>query len=254
MKKKLIMLIGIIILVICGGVGYYFYLISVQEDVLKSEVINYSNKDLYKDDYMVDVKTKGDYAYIEESIKNYYRELSNHVKKIRNYLIDEDLQNLMIPDNLEKDRPKFLDSYKLIDDTKKEINESKEKIIELCSREYIKNLVSDRIRDEYYIKLYDSLMNTDKDIEELKDVRVDMEELSNNLNVFLDKVKELLEVLEKNNDSWSVEDNVILISDKSILNEYNNKYKELKDVIDNKLSKYKDRAISKGNSNSVVSA
>ena len=108
MKKRILLIIGIIIIIICGGVGYYFYLMNTQEDMLKQEIINYTNKDLLKDDYIVNVKTKGNYAYIEEAIKKYYQELSNNIKTINNYLIDSELEKIITPSNLEEDRPKFI--------------------------------------------------------------------------------------------------------------------------------------------------
>ncbi|MBR3161629.1 MAG: hypothetical protein IKF19_02740 [Bacilli bacterium] len=254
MMKRILIIIGILVLIICGGVGYYFYLMNTQEDMLKQEIINYSNKDLLKDDYIVNVKTKGDYAYIEEKIKKYYKELSNNIKTINNYLIDLELEKLMTPDNLETDRPNFINSYKTIDDTEKSINDSMDKVKELCSKEYIKNLITDKIHDKYYLDLYNSLMYTKKDIEELNDIKIDTEELSNNLNLFLHKVKDILNILEKNNQYWSIEKNSVYITNEKVLNEYNEKYKELKDIIDNKLSKYKNRPISKGNSNNVITA
>ena len=252
--KKILILIGIIVVTICGGVGYYFYLMNTQEDMLKHEIINYENKDLLKDEYNINIRTKGDYAYIEEAIKKYYRDLSNNVRTINNYLIDSELENIMTTSNLESDRPKFVNSYKTIDNTKKDINESIDKIKNMCSDEYIKNLVSDKIHDNHYINLYNSLMYTKKDLEELNDIRMDTEELSNNLILFLDKAKEVLKVLEDNDKYWNIDKNSVFITDKNVLNEYNKKYQELKNIVDNKLSKYKNRSISKGNSSSIVNA
>ncbi len=254
MKKRIIIVVGLLVLVLFGGIGYYFYLMNTQEDMLKQEIINYANKDLIKDDYVVNVKTKGDYAYIEETIKKYYKELSYNIKTINNYLIDSELENLITSDNFEADRPEFVNSYKTIDDTKKSINTSIDKVKELCSEDYIKNLVSEKIHEDYYKKLYDSLMCTNKDIQELKDIRMDTEELANNLNIFLDKAKEIINILKLNDKAWSIDKGSVYITNRKVLDEYNSKYKDLKDIVENKLSKYKNRSISKGNSNSVVDA
>ena len=252
MKKRILLIIGIIIIIICGGVGYYFYLMNTQEDMLKQEIINYTNKDLLKDDYIVNVKTKGDYAYIEEAIKKYYQELSNNIKTINNYLIDSELEKIMTPSNLEEDRPKFNNSKKTLDDAKKEINSSMDKIKKLCEEDYIKNLINDKIKDDYYQKLYNSLMYNEKDLKDLNNIKIDTEELSNNLTLFLDKSKEILTFLEKNDKYWNIEKSSVYITNENVLNEYNKIYKELKDIVDNKLSKYKNRTVSKGNSNSII--
>ena len=252
MKKRILLIIGIIIIIICGGVGYYFYLMNTQEDMLKQEIINYTNKDLLKDDYIVNVKTKGNYAYIEEAIKKYYQELSNNIKTINNYLIDSELEKIMTPSNLEEDRPKFNNSKKTLDDAKKEINSSMDKIKKLCEEDYIKNLINDKIKDDYYQKLYNSLMYNEKDLKDLNNIKIDTEELSNNLTLFLDKSKEILTFLEKNDKYWNIEKSSVYITNENVLNEYNKIYKELKDIVDNKLSKYKNRTVSKGNSNSII--
>ncbi|MEE3342648.1 MAG: hypothetical protein VZS44_00990 [Bacilli bacterium] len=254
MVKKILLVIGIIIVIICGGVGYYIYLMSVQENMLKQEIINYTNKDLINDEFVVEVKTKGNYAYIEEAIKKYYKKLSINVRKINLYLIDEDLEKLMTIDNLTNDRPKFDKSYKILEDTKTDIDLSISVVKELCDENYIKNLVSDKIKDKHFIDLYNSLMYTKSDIQELKDIREDTEELSNNLNLYLDKAREVFNILEKNDRYWSIDKGSIYITDENILNEYNKKYQELRDIVNNKLSKYKKRSIGKSNNNSVISA
>ena len=71
----------------------------------------------------------------------------------------------------------------------------------------------------------------------------------------MDKKKEILDLLKENNIYWSVERNGRLyITNNYVLREYNDKNKELKSLIKNKLDKYKKRSISKTNSNSVVDA
>ena len=252
MNIKLMLIIVILVLIICGGVGYYYYLMSTQEDMLKQEVINYSNKDLIKDDYQINIKTKGNYAYIEEAIKKYYRELSNNIKTINNYVIDSELEKIITIDNYESDGPKFVESKKTLDTAKKDIVGSMDKIKELCSDKYIKNLISDKIHDDYYIKIYNNLMYTKKDLQEFDDIRTDVEQLSNTLVLYIDKSSEVLKILEDNEKIWNINKGSLYFNDAKVLNEYNVKYKEVLEIANAKLSKYKNRSISKGNSNSVV--
>ena len=255
MKKKILILLVIIVIIICGGFGYYYYLLSNQRGILEQEIINYTNKDLVEDEFVISVKTKGTYAYIEEVIKKYYRDLSSNIKEVNDYLMDSELDNLLSADNLESDGPKFVNSYKLINDTRKDLDKYMNKIKELCSEDYVKDLVKDKVHDKYYMDVYNGLMCTNKDIEELKDVRIEVEELYNNFNLLLNKTEEILKYLEGNKNSWYIDrDGRLYINDDSILAEYNKKNKELKDIKDKKLAKYKNRAISKGNSNSVVDA
>ena len=93
MKKKkmikwIIITVAIIITSFLALCGYWVIEDLKQEEILKQEIINYSHKNLESDDFTVIVKTKGDYAYVEEAIKKYYKELSDNIKGMNKYLMD----------------------------------------------------------------------------------------------------------------------------------------------------------------------
>ena len=91
--KKIIIGIVIAVVIIIGLIFFTAFKELQEEDILKQEIINYSNKDLAKDDYPIEVKTTGDRAYVEEAVKKYYKSLSDSVKAINNSLNDEELIN-----------------------------------------------------------------------------------------------------------------------------------------------------------------
>ena len=105
--KKVFLFIGGIILIIVIFFAYLVVCDLQQEDLLKQEVINVSNKDLFKDDYRIEVKTTGDYAYIEEAVKKFYKELSDNVKIISDNFSNEELTTILAPATLEAERPNF---------------------------------------------------------------------------------------------------------------------------------------------------
>jgi len=111
-NKKIIKIVIIttvsIILLFSALIAYLVVKDLKQEEILKQEIINYSNMDLYKDDFQITVKTSGDYAYVEEAIKKYYKKLSDNVKKLENYLNDKKLGNILSTSNLALDKPNFL--------------------------------------------------------------------------------------------------------------------------------------------------
>ena len=139
--KKVLAVIGIILLLFIILVGYLVYKDLKQEDVLKKEVINLSNKDLLEDNFNIDIKTTGDYAYVENAIKKYYKELSDNVKKLNYALDNEELLNILSTDTLQSDRPSFTKSRNTIKNVKKTSTESLQKIATLCDEEYIKKLM-----------------------------------------------------------------------------------------------------------------
>lgn len=227
--KKIIIALIILIIVVLGLAFTVAFRELHEEDILKQEIINYSNKDLATDDYSIEVKTTGDRAYVEETVKKYYRSLSNSVKAINYYLSNDDLINILTIENLKSDNPTFENSHKIINDSKSKINKEFNNISSLCEEDTIKNLLdTDKLSDpEYYYDFYLNLMYTEKDIEELSNVKQYMETLSSHLNSILDKMDEILTFLETNKDYIVYTDTLVTFTDQNILNEYNTLSNEL---------------------------
>ena len=79
-------------------------------------------------------------------------------------------------------------------------------------------------------------MYTEQDLKELKETKEEMEEFSTNLNLFLEKEEEILNMLEKNNAYWKVENNQLYFQTEEQVNEYNKLYKELREIAIEKLN------------------
>lgn len=230
MKKKILIFIGVIVLIVVALVAYTVVSDLKQEEVLKQEIVNVSNKDILTDNFEVEVKTTGDYAYVEEAVKQYYKDLSDSAKKINYYLNDEELTNILAPENLEKNRPDFDENKELLNEVRQNTTDALNKISDLCEEETIKNLLDKDKVDKYYIDLYEDLMYTDKDLKELQETKQEMDTLSKNLNLFLDKVEEMLTFLETNNNYWYIENNQIYLETEALVDEYNNLYNELNKI------------------------
>ena len=234
--KKILIAIGILLLLLAAAIGYAVYKDLKQEEVLKQEVLKLSNKDLLNDNFGIEIKTTGDYAYVENAIKKFYKELSDNVRILKYTLEDDNLINILSVDNLEKDRPHFLSSHQTITTVKTNTTKATNKIKQLCEEEYIKNLLDKDKVSDYYIDFYKKIMYTEQDLKTLAETKEEMEEFSNNLNLFLDKIEEILNMLEKNNSSWKIEDNQIYFQTNEQVDEYNKLYKELKDIAAEKLN------------------
>ncbi len=227
--KKIIIGIIIVFVIIIGLITFMAVKELQEEDILKQEIINYSNKDLITDDFKIEVKTTGDRAYIEEAVKKYYKSLSDSVKAINSYLNDEELTNILTVNSLRNDSPNYTKSHNLISNTKSKVGKELENIKSLCEEDTIKNLIDkDKLSDsEYYYDFYLDLMYTKKDLETLNSTKEEMETLSNNLNEFLDKVDEILTFLETNANYIEYTDTNINFTNDALLNEYNNLLDEL---------------------------
>lgn len=229
--KKILIVIGIIITLFIVVIVYFVIKDLKQEEILKQEIINYSNMDLAKDEYTIYVKTTGDYAYVEEAVKKFYKELSDNVKAINYYANDKELINILDPNNLITDRPNFIKSYNIIEKGRTKITSSINRIKELCSEDTIRNLIDkQKISDNYYYELYEDLMLTDNDIKELNNIKVEMEKLVDVFNRFFDVETSMLDLLKNNNSAWSYEDNQLYFDSDELVDKYNNLYKELNDI------------------------
>lgn len=228
--KPILLIVGIIIIIFVALVAYLVINDLKQEDILKQEIVNLTNKDLLTDDYYIKVKTTGDYAYIEEAIKKFYKELSDNVKTMNQYLNDEKLINILSADNLQADGPKFLNSYYIIEETRKNSTTALQNIAKLCEEENLKNLIDKEKVDDYSYELYLQLMYTEDDLESFKETKKQMEEYAENLNLFLDKVTEMLKMLERNSDAWEIADGQIYFDTNALVNEYNTLYDELNKI------------------------
>ena len=240
--KKIIIGIVIVVVIIIGLIFFMAFKELKEEDILKQEIINYSNKDLSKDNYPIEVKTTGDRAYVEEAVKKYYKSLSDSVKIINSLLNDEKLTNILTINSLRNDSPNYTKSHTLISDTKSKVTKELENISRLCEEDTIKNLIDkEKLSDsEYYYDFYLKLMYTKKDLENFKSTKKEMETLSNKLNEFLNKVDEILTFLETNANYIEYTNTDIYISDNNILNKYNNLIEELKIMANNMANKEND--------------
>lgn len=234
MKKKkwvkwIVIIVVIIVIAFLGLCGYFVVNDLKQEEILKQEIVNYSHKNLESDDYTINVKTTGDYAYVEEAIKKYYKELSDNIKEMNNYLSDDEFMRLLAPNSLAKDRPNYANSQNKLKVTKDNLNKNLEAINKLCDEKTIKNLIDKEKLDDYdyYYDFYLKLMYTEKDKESLKSVQKQMDTILKKLNEFLDKASEILVFLEKNDSTIQYEDNKIYFNSTTALNEYNKLVGEL---------------------------
>ncbi len=234
LKIVILSVLGVILLL-----GIIITVIAVkelkQEDVLKQEIINYSNMDLIKDDYKINVKTTGDCAYVEEAIKKYFKELSDNLKGINHYLNSDELTNILSYDNLKKDKPTFKESKNTITKTKTNINKYIDNINNLVSEKTIKSLIDkDKLEDgDYYYDLYLNLIYTKQDQKDYEEIKQDMTNLKKSLNKFLDKTNEIIKLLETKNESIEYKDNNVYFESQSDLDKYQKLLEDLKKISSN---------------------
>ena len=246
--KKILLGFGILLVALIAFFAYLVVEDLKQEDLLKQEIVNLSNKDLTKDDFSIEVKTTGDYAYVEEAIKKYYKELSNNVKKLSQSLNNQEFIEILSPNTLAKERPNFTNSYKILEEARTSSVDSMNKIANLCEEKTIQSLIDKEKVDDYYYDLFIELMYTKEDLKEFQKLKEAMLTLSNDTNAFLEKIKEILDFLKANNSTWEISDNQIYFSTNELVDQYNTLYQDLIRLSD-KISKEADSTNTKEESN-----
>ena len=225
--KNIIFILFILTFVI---IGYNLTNNKKQEDLLKKEIINLIKKDLYKDNYDIKIKTKGEYLKKEKKLKKHYKKLSDNIKIINSYLDNQDLINILSLDNIKNNAPNFEINYNLTNNVREKLNSSISIVI--SSEDAIKKILSDK--ELSYIK---------SELKELKSIKEDTQMIVDDLNTFLNKVEVILNLLKNNSDNWYIKDNELYFKNNKLVNEYNNLYKDLNDYVKDKFSKYNKNSL-----------
>ena len=157
--------------------------------------------------------------------------------------------NILTADNLATDGSKFEKSYQILEEARTNTTAAIENIAHLCEEETIKNLIDQDKVDKYSYELYLQFMYTEDDLKTLKETKQKMETLSADLNLFFDKVEQMLKMLENNSGSWTVEDGQLYFDRDDLVDEYNALYEELNQIVTEKFSTYekKDDQIQQSN-------
>lgn len=236
MKKTLISLtIAVSTIIILSGfyASLKIYKNSKEKELLKNEIIAYSNKDLVNDEFSITIKSQGTYAYIEQAAKNYYKNLSDNIKIINQYINDKDFANILTVENLKKGKLNFVKSHIIINNTKNNVNNAINKITNLCEENTINNLIDKNQISKNEYELFLNIMYQNNDIKELNETKVVMQKLSTNLTNMLDKIDEILNFFENNISAWTCDNNNIYFENEQLAEKYNKLYKELDYIINN---------------------
>ena len=174
MNKKVVIAIVAVIVVVLVVFGFFASRDIMQVKKLTEEVQALTNMDITKDDFNTEIKTTGDYATVEKSIKTYLNDFSVELKKVLAILQDDKFVKILTVDNYKEDGPDFEKTKEYISTTKTNFNESMDIVKEKCSKEAIMEQIKKENLDQKYVDLYEKLM-LDEKIE--KDLAKQQEEL-----------------------------------------------------------------------------
>ncbi|MBQ9018898.1 MAG: hypothetical protein IJ097_01125 [Bacilli bacterium] len=228
-KKKFFIIFLLIIVDSFLFIGYLVIRDKTNLVDLKKEIKELDKLDITKDSYDRRIKTSGDYAVVEKTIKNYLNSYSNDVQEIKKLMNDSYLTKILSYDNYSKDGFEFTKSFKYLESEKKSFNKKIDLLIKKSNKDYINKYIDKKISDNYYNELCKELMITDERIKSFEKNKETLEEIKVKVNKTIDLSSEVLTLLKENKDNCVLEDNQIKFKSKPVYDKYNELISKIKE-------------------------
>lgn len=225
MKKKILIIVGIIILIVIGVIAYFVITDLQQEDKLTAELqeisnlVNSQDVDIDQINERLDrTVTRGDYAVVEQSFKQYLKDNFDVSMKIADILNDEKLTTILTADNYKQDGKDFIETKNYISTTRDQLETYKTEYKDFFTEDKVMSYINDKNLDSYYTDLYKQELVGD--IESDNETEV-VESAINDVIGILDIYEEVINFLVDNQNSWNVQDDTIEFTSESLQNQYN---------------------------------
>ena len=220
-KTKVLITIITLAVVIMAVLCVMLYNSTKQEDILKSEVYALLNSDITSYSYDNKTKTKGNYAVVESSIKEYIAQYASTSSKIDEIKTDKNFTSILSADNYTNDGKDFNNSTTYISNTENTINDTLKKLETMAKEKQIMKNIDDKDLSNHYITLYKELMlgtpATTAFENGYKSTKVTADAIKNVLAV----QKDVLNLLKDNKDNWDVKDGKVVFKKSELLTSYN---------------------------------
>lgn len=223
MKKKIIIAIIVIVIAVIGVLGYMVISDLGQEEKLNqefSEIADLSNAENINTDELnkrLDrTVTTGDYAKVEVALKSYLKDTLKISEGIMNVLNDERITNLLTLDNYKNDGTEFTESKKFIEDTRGQLEDDKNKLSELLTKEKAMSYIENEKLDSYYVDIYEKEFAEEIATIDDESLEKSLDEIIEILNIS----EKVLNLLSENPNSWTLTDENIVFSNESLANQY----------------------------------
>lgn len=162
MKKKILIILGIIITIILGIITYFVVTDLNQEEKLRTELteINnlvaiYENIDMNKTNKKLDtIITTGDYAIVEKAFKDYLKDNFINSIEMINLLNDERITKSLTIENYKEDGKDFKNTKAYLSETITNLENYKNKYYEFLTEEKAMSYINNKNLDSYYIDFY----------------------------------------------------------------------------------------------------
>lgn len=222
-KKTLIGIIIAIILIVVLAIVIGIMTVTnnaKQLVLLTQEAEKLNNLDIETDEIDMDIKTKGSYAVVEKTMKEYLNDTKVTCTELVDLCTNGDLDKILSAENIKEDGPEFVATKEKLNTFKTKINEYIDKCNTLINEDNINNAINDKRVSEKYKELYRSLMLDEESKNSLNETKQSLNTSAEQINKSLDKMSRILEFLSDNKDSWELVNDKIQFKNISKLTEY----------------------------------
>ncbi len=229
-KTKIILgVIAIIVIVaivgIAGFINYHKKQVELlnqeAEKILNIQIINSDgsiNKDAQID---MEIKTKGSYSVVEETLKQYLNEVLTLAKEAENVYSEGEIENALAIENIKEDGPEFTKTKENIANMKQKSEDYINKFLTLCDTNNLLSAIDDKPVSDYYKEIYRRLAVDEETEKSLEDTKKQMEEARITINGAFDYLTSVVQFLSDNKASWMVQGDQIMFKSQSALDEFN---------------------------------
>lgn len=233
MKKKgvlIAIIIAVIVIVIAiGCIAVYIAKGFSQELAIKNQIqeIDQMTSDIQtinledfnkKTDTIV---TTGNYAIVEQAVKQYIKDSINYTLEINSLLQDDTMANLVTAENYQTDGPDFTETTRYITESKTKLEEAKNEFSNMFTEEKIMSYINGKTDNQKFIDLYKEVAigNQTELIpqEELDTVNSSLDAIINILNI----EQEMIDLLKNNSGKWQVQNDMVMFDSNDLLIKYN---------------------------------
>ena len=224
--KKILITIGVVVALIVLLLTIIIIKDLNQEEKLRQELneidslINFDEFDYDKvNERLGKTISSGDYLVVEKAAKKYLKDTIDITLTYVNLVTDEKFSNVLTLENYQEDGPNFINTKLYIKETKEQIEDNKNKILNQFNNETVLSYIENKNLDSYYIDFYKSLAFSSE-----AEITKNKQEIEQNINVVIDTLNvydEVINFLIYNKNNWTIEGEYIVFFNEEIHEQYN---------------------------------
>ena len=224
--KKILIAVGVVVALIVLLLTIIIIKDLNQEEKLRQELneidslINFDEFDYDKvNERLGKTISSGDYLVVEKAAKKYLKDTIDITLTYVNLVTDEKFSNVLTLENYQEDGPNFINTKLYIKETKEQIEDNKNKILNQFNNEIVLSYIENKNLDSYYIDFYKTLAFSSE-----AEITKNKQEIEQNINVVIDTLNvydEVIDFLIENKNEWKIEGEYIIFSTDELSNQYN---------------------------------